>query len=239
MSKTRLFEGLVPVQQRPIRDLMTPDVLTIAPDTCFKQVVRVLDERSVDAAPVVASDGRLLGVVSQSDLTCHDEPPPGWWQVLTGGRRHRDRMRKAHARTAADLMSSPARTVPPDTPVCEALREMARGRVGRLVVVEGERLVGILTRSDLLRAFLRDDADIRRDVEAAIGGSAVEDVSRLDVQVVDGVVSLNGWIRHTSSAWAAAAAARQVEGVVDVEEDVLSDVDDTVVTDLSSRGPFI
>jgi CBS domain-containing protein len=232
-------KGLVTVQQRPIRELMTTDVLTVEPGTCFKQVVRLLDERSVDAAPVVDADGRLVGVVSQSDLTCHEELPADWWSVLTGGRRHRERARKAHARNAADLMSSPARTVAPDTPVGVALREMARARVGRLVVVEDDRVVGILTRSDLLKAFLRDDDDIRHDVEAAIRVGAVDDLSRLDVQVRDGVVLLNGWIRHTSSAWAAAAAAREVEGVVAVEEDVLSDIDDTTVTELSSRGPFV
>lgn len=226
------------MQQREIRELMTTDVLTVPPSACFKQVVRALEDRSVDAAPVVDDDGRLVGVVSQSDLTCHEEQPAGWWQLLLA-RRHRERARKAHGRTAGDLMTSPARTVPPSTKVCEALSTMARARVGRLVVTEDDRVVGILTRSDLLRAFLRDDDDIRRDVEAAIRACVVDDCSRLDVQVVDGVVQLNGWIRHTSAAWAAAGAARQVEGVVDVEDDILSDVDDTTVHELSTRGPFV
>jgi CBS domain-containing protein len=227
------------MRQREIRDLMSTDVLTVPPEACFKQLVRTLDERSVDAAPVVDGEGRLLGVVSQSDLTCHEEQPAGWWQQLFGGRRHRERARKARGRLAADLMTAPARTARPDTTVCEALGLMARARVGRLVVVDEGRVVGILTRSDLLRAFLRGDDEIRRDVDAAIRASVVDDTSRVDLQVQDGVVLLNGWIRHTSSAWAAAAAARQVEGVVDVEDDILSDVDDTTVHELSTRGPFV
>lgn len=225
--------------QRPIRDLMTTDVVTVSPDACFKQVVRVLEEHSIDAAPVVDADGRLVGLVSQSDLTCHEELPAGWREVLLGGRRQRERARKAQGRVAADLMTAPARTVSPDMPVCEALREMAKAHIGRLVVAQGDRVVGILTRSDLLRAFLRDDDDIRRDVEAAIRVGAVDDLTRLDVQVQDGVVVLNGWVKHTSSAWAATAAARQVEGVVAVEDDILSDVDDTTVHELSTRGPFV
>ena len=222
-----------------VRDCMTTDVLTVPPQASFKAVVRTLLGRGVDAAPVVDGDGRLLGVVSLSDLTCHDEQPGGWTELLLGGRERREQRRKARGRTAADLMRAPAVTVEPGTSVCEALATMTHAGVGRVVVAEGGRVVGVLTRSDVLRDYLRDDDALRRDAETAVREAVGERGTRLDVEVRDGVALLAGWAELTSTAWAAEAAVRAVPGIVDVEEQVLTDVDDTVVHELSTRGPFV
>ena len=221
---------------RAVRDVMTRDVVSVHPDASFKQVVRVLAERGVDGAPVVDEDGTLLGLVSGSDLTCHDEEPPRLASLL--GRTAREHVRKSRGRTARDLMSSPARTVEPSAPVCAALTEMGRARVGRLVVVEDGRLVGILTRSDVLRTYLRDDDELQHEVEQALAG-AVGCPQRIAVVVDDGLVRLNGWVERTSGAWAACSAASAVSGVVEVEDHLVSDVDDTAVHELSLRGPFL
>jgi CBS domain-containing protein len=226
------------MRSTPVRDLMTTDVAAVPPGASFKSVVRLLAHRGVDAVPVV-QDGRVLGVVSASDLTCHDEQPPGWTDLLLGGRERREHARKARARTARELMRSPAVTVAPSATVCQALDAMARAHVGRVVVADGDRLVGILTRSDVLRTYLRDDADVRRDVEEALRRSLGPRAARLDVEVRDGVVRLCGWTELRSSAWTAAAEAAGIEGVVDVDEDVLVEVDDTVVHELATRGPFV
>jgi len=217
---------------------MTGDVVSLPPDASFKTAVRTLVERGVDAVPVV-EDGVVVGVVSASDLTCHDEQPAGWTELLLGGKERREHRRKAGATTAGALMRSPAVTVGPDALVCEALHTMAREGVGRVVVVDDGRLVGILTRSDVLRCYLRDDAEIARDVEDVLRTSLGDAARRLDVEVRDGVVRLAGWTELRSSAWTAEASARTVSGVVAVEEDVLCDVDDTVVHELSTRGPFV
>jgi CBS-domain-containing membrane protein len=226
------------VQQQPVRELMTAQVTTLQPDATFKAVVRALEDCRIDAAPVVDAGGELLGVVSESDLTCHEETPASWGALLLGGRETRTHARKSRGRTARELMTSPAVTVGPDATICEALALMGKRKVGRLVVVEDGRMVGILTRSDLLRQFLRADEDILRDVEAAVEPVLRGSQSRLEVEVVEGVVRLHGWVERTSCAWAALAAASEVAGVVDVEDDLLSDVDDTVVHELSMRGPF-
>jgi len=98
---------------------MTSDVVTVHPDDPFKQVVQVLAARGVDAAPVVDERGELLGVVSGSDLTCHDEEaPPLPSLVHKAVRRH---ARKARGRTARELMTSPARTLAPEALVVDAL----------------------------------------------------------------------------------------------------------------------
>ena len=221
---------------RAVRDVMTTDVVTVHPDASFKHLVRVLAEHGVDGAPVVDEDGTVLGVVSGSDLTCHEEEAPRLASLL--GRTARQRVRKSRGRTARDLMSCPARTTEPSASVCAALAEMGRGKVGRLVVVEDGRLVGILTRSDVLRTYLRSDEDLQREVEHAVRAE-VSCPSQLTVTVDDGVVRLRGWVERTSCAWAACGAAQAVAGVVEVEDLLTSDVDDTAVHELSVRGPFV
>lgn len=224
---------------RTVRSAMTGDVVTVHPDTPFKQLVQVLAERGFDALPVVDEKGRLLGVVSGADLTCHEEEPPSIGTLLVGGRTARKQVRKARGRTARELMSSPARTVGPDEPVCAALKEMGRGGIGRVVVVEDERVVGILARSDLLRVFLRSDEELQRAAEAAVLEQVGAVPHDLQVVVADGIVHLRGWVERTAAAWAAAAAAAAVPGVVDVEDSLTSDVDDTLLHELSVRGPFV
>jgi CBS domain-containing protein len=221
---------------RAVRDVMTTDVVTVHPDASFKRVVQVLADCGVDGAPVVDEDGTVLGVVSGSDLTCHAEEPPRLASLL--GRTAREHVRKSRGRTARDLMSSPARTVEPSASVCAALTEMGRGKVGRLVVVEDGRLVGILTRSDVLRTYLRSDDELQREVEQALAVE-VGCPQRITVGVDDGLVRLDGWVERTSGAWAACSAAQAVSGVVDVEDRLVSDIDDTAVHELSVRGPFV
>lgn len=220
---------------RRVREAMTSELVTVHPDAPFKQVVQVLAARGVDAAPVVDERGALLGVVSGSDLTCHEEEPPGLTSLL--GRSARQHVRKARGRTARELMTSPARTISPDAAVHEALHDMGRGRVGRLVVVDDGRLVGILTRSDVLRVFLRSDDELQVEVEQAVAAE-VSCRHDLRIHVADGVVHLRGWVERTSGAWAANAAAHAVAGVVEVEDDLTSDIDDTLIHEMSVHGPF-
>jgi CBS domain-containing protein len=223
---------------RSVRSAMSTEVMTAHPDTPFKAIVLTLAERGVDALPVVDETGSLLGVVSGADLTCHEEEPPGLATLIVGGKDARRHVRKSRGRTAAELMTSPARTIGPDADICEALREMSHSHVGRLVVVDGERVVGMLARSDVLRVFLRSDEELQREAEAAVleaVGGTPHDIS---VAVGDGIVHLRGWVERTACAWAASAAARGVPGVVDVDDSLASDIDDTLMHEMSIRGPF-
>lgn len=221
------------MHEHQVRELMTDDVVTVGPDTSFKQLVQLLSRHRVDAVPVV-QDGRLLGVVSASDLTAHDEQPPSLVRTLLGGRHERDHARTCRGRTARELMSSPARCVRPDAPVPEALREMTRGRVGRLVVVEDGAVLGILTRSDVLSVYLREDALLERDV-AEVVRRAVHCDAEVTTTVRDGVARLEGWVERASCGWAAAAAVRALPGVVDVDDLLTYRVDDTLVEEVAMR----
>lgn len=214
---------------RTVGDAMTRQVLTVHPDTPFKQIAELLLGQGIDAVPVVDETGRVLGVVSGSDLTCHEETGPTLGRLLTHGRTTIVHARKARGRTARELMSSPARTTTPDAGVCDALQAMVRGGVGRLLVMDGPRLVGILARSDLLRVYTRSDESIQREAEAAVRASVGSAGAGLHVVVADGVVHLRGEVERSSTACAAAGAAHAVPGVVDVEDDVVAEVDDVSV----------
>ncbi len=220
---------------RTVREAMTTDVVTVHPDDPFKAVVQVLAKRGVDAAPVVDEKGKLLGVVSGSDLTCHDEDAPPLPSLLH--KEARQHARKARGRTARELMTSPARTLAPGALVADALHDMGHHKVGRLVVVEDGKVIGILTRSDVLKVYLRSDDELRREVEQAVAQN-ISCPSDVTVTVGDGVVHLRGWVERTSCSWAACSAARAVPGVVEVDDALTSEVDDTYVHELSVRGPF-
>ena len=211
---------------RTVAEAMTRQVLTVHPDTPFKEIVQVLVGQGIDAVPVVDEVGTLLGVVSGSDLTCHEEPPASSVSLLIGGRTARTHARKARGRTARELMSSPARTVSPSVGVCEATAAMNRDHVGRLVVVDDGRLVGILTRSDVLRVFTRSDEALQGDVEAALRSALGRDRRSVRVTVADGVVHLRGSIDRASQACVAAAEARAVPGVIDVDDELVAETDD-------------
>ena len=214
---------------RTVGEAMTRQVLTVHPDAPFKQIVEVLVGQGIDALPVVDERGELLGVVSGSDLTCHEESSPSFGQLLTSGRTALTHARKARGRTARELMSAPARTTSPDTGVCEALSAMGRNHVGRLCVTEGGRLVGILTRSDLLRVFTRSDESLEPDVVRAVSDAVGRAGRGMTVTVAEGIAYLRGSVERASTAVLAGSAARGVPGIVDVQDDVVAEIDDVTV----------
>ncbi|MGA4837572.1 CBS domain-containing protein [Streptomyces sp. G45] len=203
--------------------VMTGDVVTVRHDTPFKEVARLLEEHRISGVPVVEDDGQVIGVLSETDLMVRQaeaddpyEPAPRvrWRRLLPGARQ---RAAKAHARTAGQLMSRPALTVYADHTIAEAARTMARHRVERLPVVdEDERLVGIVTRRDLLQVFLRSDAEIRREViDAVLVDTLWLAPQTLAVEVLDGVVTLRGQVERRSEIPVAVRMTQQVDGVVD------------------------
>jgi len=200
-----------------VSDVMTDDVAVVESDAAFKDIVRTMQERRVSAVPVVDGAGRVLGIVSEADLLPKEEFRDGDPDRYTQLRRLSDLL-KAGSVTAGELMTSPALTVAPDATLAQAAREMARARVKRLPVVDGtDRLVGIVSRADLLKVFLRGDEEIAEEVRREVvsylfpaPGSAVR------VEVRDGVVTLGGRVRDTSLVPVAARLVRSVEGVVDV-----------------------
>ncbi|MES9523560.1 CBS domain-containing protein [Streptomyces capoamus] len=200
-----------------VNDVMTRKVVALRAGAAFKEIVRTMQEWGVSALPVLDDGGRVVGVVSEADLLLKEEYG-GDVVGPCGQVEHFADVVKAHAVTAGELMTAPAVTVTPEAPLAHAARLMAHRRVKRLPVVRRDgTLLGIVSRSDLLSIFLRDDTDIaeevRRQVVTWLFGPHAETVR---IQVRDGVVTLTGRVHETALVPIAARLARAVPGVVEV-----------------------
>ncbi|MEH1058926.1 CBS domain-containing protein [Micromonospora sp. CPCC 206171] len=218
-----------------VGDVMTRNVATVGEETPYRDIVDVLIRRGVSAVPVVDGFRRVLGVVSEADLLHKVERAgnPDQRRVFEG-RRRRVAREKADALVAKELMTAPAVTTYPESSLPAAARLMDQEVVKRLPVLDDlGRLVGIVTRSDLLRVHLRSDAEIREDVvqEVLRRVLAVRD-GLVTVRVRDGEVILDGRLDRRSAAYLAVRLAGQVSGVVRVIDTIGYDVDDTVLVEL-------
>jgi CBS domain-containing protein len=206
-----------------VRDVMTRDVIVARRESTFRELVRLIDDHHVHGLPVVDERRRVLGMVVESDLLVNEEVPEG--HVRTPLQR-RGRARLAGTR-AGEIMTSPAVTIEPGETLGQAARVLHRRHIGRLPVVEGVgRLIGIVTRSDLLSVFLRPDEDLLVAVQEAI--SAVDDSSArtISATVADGVVALQGSAQFLSQLLAAGERVRRVPGIVGLDVKATADYDD-------------
>ncbi|MFE6740417.1 CBS domain-containing protein [Streptomyces tubercidicus] len=203
-----------------VSDVMTQTVAAVGREARFKEIVETMERWQVSALPVLAGEGRVIGVVSEADLLPKEEFRESAPDRLDQ-RGRLDDMRRAGALTAGELMTAPALTVRADATLSQAARTMARASVKRLPVVDAQgALQGIVSRADLLKVFLRSDEDLAEEVRYVVGELFTAPVRDLRVTVADGVVTLSGRVRDTSLIPVAARLVRAVEGVVDVEFDV-------------------
>ncbi|MGW3302835.1 CBS domain-containing protein [Streptomyces rubiginosohelvolus] len=199
-----------------VADVMTRKVIAVARTASFKDIVTAMSRWSVSALPVVEGEGHVVGVVSEADLLPKEEfheRSPGLLEQM-----HRlDATAKAGSLTAEDLMTRPALTIGPDATLPQAARLMATRGVKRLPVVEGDVLRGIVSRSDLLKVFLRPDDEIAEDVrEQVVARLFPVSQQKVGVQADAGVVTMSGVVREARLIPVAARLARACAGVVDV-----------------------
>ncbi|MEU6610074.1 CBS domain-containing protein [Streptomyces shenzhenensis] len=203
-----------------VGDVMSRTVAAVGRAATFKEIVRLMQDRRVSALPVLAGEGRVVGVVSEADLLPKEEFRDSDPDRYTQLRRLSD-LAKAGAVTAGELMTSPALTVRASATLAQAARTMAQARVKRLPVVDDVGLLrGIVSRADLLKVFLREDEDIAREVREMVARLFPAPVSSARVAVRDGVLTLSGHIGDRSLIPVAARQIRAVEGVVDVTFDL-------------------
>ncbi|MEU8849500.1 CBS domain-containing protein [Streptomyces sp. NPDC048564] len=198
-----------------VSDVMTHTVVAVGSEAPFKEIVELLDQWKVSALPVLAGEGRVVGVVSEADLLPKEE-------LRNGNEIGSDigEQLKAGALTAGELMSTPAVTVHADASLAEAARIMARRHVKRLPVVDGVGMLqGVVSRSDLLKVFLRSDAEIADEIRGSVLG-LLPITTALDVSVAEGVVTLSGAMPERGLVPVVTRAVRAVEGVVDVQLDL-------------------
>lgn len=211
-----------------VGQVMTRDIHCVGADTPFKEISRRIVSSRVGALPVLDGNGRLLGIVSESDLLLKEtggersfnRPLLGW---LTGRTA-----RKVAARVAGELMTSPPITVGPDAKLDVAARKMLAHRVKHLPVIDKSgRLVGIVSRSDLLKSYVRSDEQIEGDVLVAIedvlgAGLAAVTVSR-------GVATLTGRVPWHRDAELCASVAARTDGVVAVDNQLSFEADERML----------
>jgi CBS domain-containing protein len=166
-------------------DLMTSRVVTVTPDARLKDVAAALVEHGVNAVPVVDDRGRLAGIVSEADLLRLNASKDGVRFESPSARR------KPPARTAREVMTQAVYTIPVNADAAAAARLMLRHGLKSVPVVDGDRVVGILARRDLLRLVARSDQDIRAELERRLK-EELSSLQRLGIDVGDGVVTFSG-----------------------------------------------
>jgi CBS domain-containing protein len=183
-----------------VKDVMTSSVLTVGVDAPLHEVAAALAARRISGLPVVDAGGALLGVISEADIIAKEAPDP------------------SGARTAGEAMSSPARTIEPQRSVAEAARVMLAEGVKRLPVVSDGELVGIVTRADLVRAFVRPDEELRQEIResVALRWHGI-DPNGLTVRVKNGEVEVEGHLASEGDAELVEQVIQQILGVVSVE----------------------
>jgi CBS domain-containing protein len=220
-----------------VSDVMTRDAITVAPEADFKQIERLLAQHHVGALPVVDAEGRPVGVVSETDLVLKTEAslaaPAG-----IGARARRQRS-KAAATTAQGLMTAPPISVEPGERLAAAARLMRQHAVNQLLVVGEGRLLGVVSRGDLLKSFLRADEDIRDDVvQGVIHGIMWLNPIEFEVSVIDGAVDISGVIERRSHVEILIDLIRGVEGVVAVRPAVSYRLDDRNLAVSTGMPPY-
>jgi CBS domain-containing protein len=202
-----------------VHDVMTTEVATTTPDALLKEAALELVRRRVSGMPVV-EDGRVVGVLSEADILAkegEEEKHGGFlqWLVDPGDPWVAARF---DAVTVADAMSAPARTILPDRTVAEAATLMLDENVNRLPVVDADgTLLGLVSRADLVRAFVRTDAEVLHEIQEDVLRRVMWlNPSEVEVTVVDGVVTLKGEVASEADADLLPTFVRRVPGVVEV-----------------------
>ena len=216
-----------------VSELMSMDVLTTTPAAPLRDVARVLVEHKISGMPVCDDEGAVVGVVSEGDILFKERGSTETHDGVLGwllGSPSEWELEKARARTAGEAMTSPPITVAPYESASAAARRMTEECVNRLPVVADGRLVGILTRADLIRAFVRPDPVIAAEVR--------DDVLRrmlwltpgvIDVDVRDGEVDLAGELDTEAEVEVLEKLVAKVPGVVTVRSSVTFRPQETAV----------
>ncbi|MFH9728478.1 CBS domain-containing protein [Streptomyces sp. NPDC017254] len=186
---------------RTVDDVMTHAVVSARLDAPVKEIVRSMRRWGVSAVPVLSAQGRVVGVVSEADVL----------GKVPGGARD-----DAGSVTAGSLMSAPPVTVPRDATIAGAARLMAQGHLKRLPVVDEDgRPVGVVSRGDLLKVYLRSDSELAEDVRHELLTHLIpEGDAALTVRVQNGAVTLAGRLPQSVPADLALRLTRAVPGVV-------------------------
>ncbi len=214
-----------------VRDVMTTKVITVRPDTPAREIARLLVENRISGVPVVDEENRVLGIVSEGDLIRRledgdDGRRRSWWlELFASPERRAEQYVKAHGRLAREIMTDEIVTIDEEATLAEAARLLEEKHVKRLPVVREGKLVGLVSRADLLRALAlqpppeakADDREIRERLLAELDKAGLAYHPYVNIVVSDGVVHLWGFVGSAKEAEAMVVAAQNVPGVRSVD----------------------
>ena len=217
-----------------VGNLMTADPVVVDQDAPIADAEMLLRSYRISGLPVVDEAGGVLGVVSEADFVVKEggtEPRHGWLDRLFGETEaEQAELAKVRATTAREAMTEPAITVEVDTHVRDAARIMTERQINRLPITDGGRLVGIVTRADIVRCFVRTDEELRTAiVEEVLHREMWLDERDVAVTVEGGVVSVEGTVEIRSDAAILERLIREAPGVVDVRLGLRWRLDDAEV----------
>ena len=214
------------------KDIMTPNVITIAPSLGVEEIAQLLLSCNISGVPVVDAEDRLIGLVSEGDLLRRREGGTerhrSWWLSLLAGPEERAReFVRTHGRRAEDVMTREVVTVTADTPAGEIAQILERRRIKRVPVVEDGKIVGIVSRANLLHGLAThkerisvtpspDDRAIRKQVQALVAKEDWITHGSLNALVADGVVELWGWVDSEDERKALMIAVGELDGVKEI-----------------------
>lgn len=227
-----------------VRDAMTTHVVTVGPDAQLKDVARILIDAGISGLPVVDDRGAVLGVVSEADFLIKGQGAQAvrhrrLARLIGESEATREQLAKLAARTAGEAMTGPAITIEPGRLLQQAAAVMTEHQVNRLPVVEGGRLVGIITRADLVRAYLRSDAELARVIrEDVLLRVLWLDPAGFDVDVTNGVARVRGHVERRSTAAIVEETISMVPGIVTVATDIRWTVDDRDIRPAAADAVF-
>jgi CBS-domain-containing membrane protein len=216
------------------QDVMVRDVLTVGPDSDVTEAIRTLSDHDVSALPVVDADGKLVGILSEADLLIREENEhrhPWWVEALMPASKLAHEFAKAHGKQVSEVMSTGVITASEDTSVSEIAALLERHRIKRLPIVAGGKVVGIVSRSNLIQALAsakpapagqrENDRTIRLELLDRLGEQRWTNFGSHNVIVEDGVVHLWGLVGSESERRALIALAQGVRGVSDVADEMI------------------
>jgi CBS domain-containing protein len=215
---------------------MTPEVISISPDASIMEAVRLMLQHRISGLPVIDATGKLQGIVTEGDFlrrveTGTERKRSRFVEFLLGPGRLAEEYSQASGRRVSEVMTPDVHTVAEDAPLEQIVHLMERHRVKRIPVVRDAKMVGIVTRKNLMRALASfalsaqpvaaGDADIRARLLAELKKHTWAPIGLIDVAVKDGVVKLQGALTDERQRQAIRIAAENIPGVKKVEDHLI------------------
>ncbi|MEX0803321.1 MAG: CBS domain-containing protein [Candidatus Binatia bacterium] len=217
-------------------DVMTREVVSVKPDSSVLDAARLMLQKRISGLPVIDGAGNLVGIISEGDLLRRTETEtqrrrPRWIELIIGPGKLAEEYVRSSGRQVHEIMTEQVYTVSEDTPLVEVVQQMERRRIKRLPVMRGNTVVGIITRTDLMRVLVNvshevkplsaEDSVIRERLIAELNTQPWAPVATIDVFVRNGVVKLSGTVMDDRERRALRVAAENIPGVKSVEDQLV------------------